>query len=202
MRPSSQPDGEAPFFVNPDELFRLGDFFPMSGDTHAAKINSTVRFILIAGSLILLHHYDKSVFYVALAALVLAVVLFGRCTESFEGAPGSGSLDVARAPKPVDRPCQMPTAENPFGNFMLADITDNPDRPGACDPETVKDEIDDQFYANLYRDTTDLFENKNSQRQFFSMPNTRIVNDQTAFARACLGNSGRLRALGQRYFSP
>lgn len=98
--------------------------------------------------------------------------------------------------------CQMPSPNNPYGNVMLTDYADRPDRPKACDPLKVKEESDDIFYENLFRDTTDLYEQNNSKRQFYTMPNTKIPNDQTAFARSCFGESGKLKALGQRYFSP
>lgn len=111
---------------------------------------------------------------------------------------GAYDLGAYRDPKP----CQMPLKNNPYGNMLITDISDRPGRPEACDPELTKDESDDIFYENLYRDTTDLYEQANSKRQYYTMPNTKIANDQTAFAKLCFGNSGKLKSLGQRYYSP
>lgn len=190
---------EAPFFVSFDDLFKSFNFFPGSGDTGAQRINSTFRFMLIAGSLIFLNYYDETLFYASASILVLSVFYFNSRYESFE-SPASGEARETLKPRlPDSLECRRPTPDNPFSNYLL---TDPADRPAACDPEEVAEEIKDYFYANLYRDTTDLYEKKNSQRQFYSMPNTRVANDQSGFARACFGDSGRLKALGQRYFSP
>ena len=34
--------------------------------------------------------------------------------------------------------CQMPSGDNPMGNVLLTDITDNPNRPPACEYSSVR----------------------------------------------------------------
>lgn len=207
---------ERPVFVDPMAIFNGTDFAPFSGESYASKINSTFRFVAIAAILLWLRSFDQYMFAIGIG-FVLASVFWpssswpplpasrpardrsysGRdaCAEKFEGA-GRERREVSALP------CQEPTKENPFANVMLTDYSDNPDRPGACDPGKASELIDDAFYEGLPRDSDDIYETGNSRRQFYTMPNTKIPNDQTAFARLCMGDSGKRKSLGQRYYSP
>lgn len=86
------------------------------------------------------------------------------------------------------RPCTKPTDNNPFMNFLLSDYIDNPNKPSACnivnelDRDKINDDATNKFNINLYRDLDDLFEKKNSQRQFYTTAVTTNPNDQKAFA--------------------
>ena len=87
--------------------------------------------------------------------------------------------------------CTKPTIANPFMNFTMADrMTFDKDgsiynRPPACDTDDpeIKKLIDNAFNNNLYKDTSDIFGKMNSQRNYFTMPYTTIVNDQESFTK-------------------
>ena len=51
----------------------------------------------------------------------------------------------------------------------------------------LKKDIEQNFNHNLYRDVSDLYGKSNSQRQYYTTPNTQIPNDQTSFAKWCYG---------------
>ena len=70
-------------------------------------------------------------------------------------------------------------------NVLISDY--DKERLPACDPEEKKDEMLDFYNENLYRNVEDLFERKNSERQFYTLPTTTIPNDQTAFAKWLYG---------------
>ena len=90
------------------------------------------------------------------------------------------------------------TKKNPFGNVLLTDIADTPDRRAAAPSfnPVVYDEIDKavkkqtqmlnpsivntnkQLYGDLYEN----YQKDNSMMRFYSTPNSRIANDQGAFA--------------------
>lgn len=79
--------------------------------------------------------------------------------------------------------CKRPTADNPFMNPSITEYnTFNP--PVACnaDNEEIKALIEEKFNANLFMDIDDLYDMKNSQRQFYTIPMPAIPNDQTEFA--------------------
>jgi len=81
--------------------------------------------------------------------------------------------------------CRKPTEENPFMNPSVDDFNKE-NVPVACnaDDEDIGKEIRSSFNADLYRDIEDVFDKKNSQRQFFTIAHN-IPNDQEAFARWC-----------------
>ena len=89
--------------------------------------------------------------------------------------------------------CRMPTSDNPMMNPTLNDtLIYNP--PIACnsdDNDISKDNLDkqisDSFNQDLYRDVSDLFETKNSQRQFYTVPQSNPPNT-VDFAKWLYGN--------------
>ena len=83
--------------------------------------------------------------------------------------------------------CRRPTVDNPYMNPSVNDFNkEEIPPPVACnaDDEDIHKEIDKTFDADLYRDLEDVFNRKNSQRQFFTVPHN-VPNDQEAFARWC-----------------
>jgi len=96
------------------------------------------------------------------------------------------------------------TKKNPMGNVLLTDIMDDPNRLSAApsfNPD-VYDDIDksvkkqtQMLYPGiintnkqLYGDLVDNYDLDNSMMQFYSMPNTRVCNDQGAYAEYLYGN--------------
>jgi hypothetical protein len=187
-------DHEPVFFQDPSILFRDGrafDLAPYAGDSYAGQINSSARFIIYVLTLVLSYAIDPFL----LAMVVCAAIFFYVRHQNNLGASGKRSVGVVPEVAPT---CQEPTPENPFGNFLMNEYEERPNRPPGCDPALVKDEIDAQFYHNLYRDATDLYENQNSQRQFFRMPVTEVCNDQRGFASFCFSEMGARKAQGIR----
>lgn len=93
-----------------------------------------------------------------------------------------------------------PTTENPLMNVMLTDIKDNPNRNKAAPAANpiIQEEInkktenitknnfeDDNIDKKLFRDLGDSMNLDMSMRQFYTMPNTRVSNDQKSFAEFC-----------------
>ena len=111
--------------------------------------------------------------------------------RTVQGPFGPQAVDYVPAPAaPADEACVLPTASNPFGNFLLTDHADRPDRAPACEYDFVKDDIRREFNDGLPRNVGDVYERQNSQRQFYTMPNTRSLPDTKAFAEFLYGNSG------------
>lgn len=81
--------------------------------------------------------------------------------------------------------CRKPTKDNPFMNPSVMDFN-QPNVPVACnaDDEDIADDLPLKFNEDMYRDLEDVFNRKNSQRQFFTVHHN-IPNDQEAFARWC-----------------
>jgi hypothetical protein len=88
----------------------------------------------------------------------------------------------------------MPTKENPMMNVMLPEINDNPNRKpaGPSFNKSVEKEIDNSVISNLdkrlFKNLGDNIAHQQSMRNFYTMPNTQIPNDQKAFAEFCYGS--------------
>jgi len=112
-------------------------------------------------------------------------------------------MKVAAASSPSGLTFQAPTPQDPLMNVLLTDIADRPNRPAAEPAFNPKVEraINDsaqQFVVEdlggnpnledrLFRDLGDNYEFSNSMRNYFATPNTKIPNDQHAFAEYCYG---------------
>jgi hypothetical protein len=96
------------------------------------------------------------------------------------------------------------TKKNPFGNVLLTDIMDNPDRKSAApsfNPD-VNDDINKvvkkqtqmlnpgiiNTNKQIYGDLLDNYDLDNSMMRFYSTANTRVCNDQGAYAEYLYGN--------------
>jgi len=95
------------------------------------------------------------------------------------------------------------TKKNPMGNVLLTDIMDNPDRLAAApsfNPDVYED-IDKAVKKQsqmlnpgiintnkqLYGDLKANYDLDNSMMQFYTMPNSRVTNDQGAFSQYLYG---------------
>ena len=110
---------------------------------------------------------------------------------------------VAASSSPSGLTFQAPTPQDPLMNVLLTDIQDRPTRPAAepaFNPKVERDinESAQQFVVEdmggnpnledrLFRDLGDNYEFSNSMRNYFATPNTKIPNDQHAFAEYCYG---------------
>jgi hypothetical protein len=112
---------------------------------------------------------------------------------------------AAPSPSPSGLTFQAPTPQDPLMNVLLTDIQDRPNRPAAepaFNPDVERDinqstktfvvnDVDGNnanFEDRLFRDLGDNYEFSNSMRNYFATPNTRIPNDQHAFAEFCYGS--------------
>jgi len=79
--------------------------------------------------------------------------------------------------------CKKPTKDNPFMNPLLNDI--NKETPLACNSndDEINVEMENKFNKDLYKDVSDLYDIKNSQRQFYTVPVTSNPPDTTTFAK-------------------
>lgn len=147
---------------------KLVEFYPTPDMTYEEKLNSLLRFSAYLGFIVSI--YKKDIKYMAIPAFYACFsILVYEYRDIKEG------LD--------DRKCVRPTSDNPFMNVLPMDYIDNPTRGPACnvmDPE-VKKEIDKYIDNDIYKDVNDPFDNENSQRQFYTMPNTTIPHDTEDF---------------------
>lgn len=99
---------------------------------------------------------------------------------------------------------ETPTVKNPLSNVLLTEINDNPTRKPA--PPAYLTEVEEDINENvkqmiknenpnvkdldkrLFTEVGDNFTLDRSMRQFYSMPNTQVPNDQKGFAEFSYGS--------------
>ncbi len=181
------------WYNNLSVLFdNIDQFFPSKNLTRNEKINSLARFAIYYSILIMFFGQDSK--YLSISVIILLISIYIGSTEHFasilEGA-NKDNLDKVNTTK-----CQKPTKDNPFMNYTVGDLIDNPERLPACNYENVKDDIRKEFKSQTPTDISDIWGKFISDRNFYTMPNTDIVNDQTGFALWCFGDSGKCKTEG------
>jgi hypothetical protein len=179
------------WFDKPSELFRsdkITSFWPTNKQSANERINSSTRFVLYTACVLYLINRDIRVIVLAILAIGILFLLYK-----------SGSVkDVGVSPPLINTTvaasdCQRPTSDNPLGNVLLSDYTDNPNRPEACWYPSVKPQVEEyldntvKFGPARTRSPTAVYQRKAFARQFMTGPVSSIPGDQTGFAEWCYG---------------
>lgn len=172
------------FLLNPDSMTR---FIPDSNHTLVENLNACMRFAIYLTILLLIIKRDQHMLAIMIVVGVITsmVYLYDKSQlASKQELFDKLGLEKDKRSKEV---CMRPSPENPFMNVAITDYTDFPNRPRACDitRKSTKRQVADMFNNGLYRDVDDIFNKKASDRQFYTMPNTMIPNNQQAFAEWC-----------------
>lgn len=169
--------------MDPREIFqtdKLLDFWPTSKQSAKERVNSTTRFIIYASVVMYLINKDPRVF--ALAILVLAIMYYMYTANLISDGKVRPAYAEGRLAGLTRAQVSLPTFDNPMGNVLLTDYSDQPDRPSAAWYPSVRKEVAYEWSA------IHPFERvRDAERNFYTMPSTTIPNDQTAFAEASFG---------------
>jgi hypothetical protein len=170
------------WFDKPSELFRsdkILTFWPTDTQKSGERINASTRFILYASCVLYLIKRDIRVIVLGIIAVAVLFVLY--------------KLGVIKNTGVGSANCQAPTADNPLGNVLLSDYTDDPNRPEACWYPSVKPQVEEyldntvKYGPARTRSPTAKYQRKAFARQFITGPVSSIPGDQTAFAEWCYG---------------
>ena len=163
---------------------RLIEFLPTKDMSINEKLNALVRLSFYLSILLLICKNKYSYIIIFLGALIITYFIYvfrdhnDTCdlVEKFNSNNSNTNLKECN-----NQPCTYPTKNNPFMNILT---TDPRNRKPACKPnKVIKKKIEANFNHNLYRDVTDVFNRNNSQRSFYTMPNTSLPNKQDDFAK-------------------
>ena len=80
---------------------------------------------------------------------------------------------------------RKPDTDNPMMNMNIFDLYDNKMAIPTYNNPGVNKVVEDKLSDGLFQDSSDLFNTRNSQRQWYTMPNTESMNKQTEFAKWC-----------------
>jgi len=210
-------------FINLDQIYPFGKL------THIYRFNLIARLALYIVFMIILLNLNKILLFLPLILFLFSYYLslnnINQTTTASEvlyDVSGDNTISNNSNEIPVDvllnnniskNLCSKPTLNNPFMNYTLGDAfnkqtiidvksqnTENlVERLPACNYDDVKNDIRKQFRSILYTDLTDIWGKYISDRNFYTMPNTSIVNNQVQFANWCynMENSGLCKTLGK-----
>jgi hypothetical protein len=162
------------------------EFFPSRDHTSQERVNALVRLVAYATLAAFAYNRQPRTLVMGAATIAVVSVAFSGSTRT-ETYPNDSSAVVETAEALSDRACTKPTRDNPFGNVLLTDLCDA-SRPPACAYDSVKDDITAKFNDGLFRNSSDVYQKENSQRQFMTMPVTTSIPDTGAFANFLYGN--------------
>jgi hypothetical protein len=203
---------EPSILFNKDNVLQL---WPTQQMNFESKLNSISRLVILMTILGFIFTRNWNLVIIGLVTLGIIYGIYKLRKnnilnkEGFSLNPAFPNNSSALSPAPVTtNPVTLEsilrsdfhptTKKNPFGNVLLTDINDNPDRKSAApsfNPD-VYDEINSSVKKQtqmlnpgiintskqIYGDLKDNYDLDNSMMQFYSMPNTRVTNDQGAFA--------------------
>jgi hypothetical protein len=171
------------WYNNPGILFEnLGEFFPTNDLDRIGKINAIARLAIYYMISITIFGLNSQWYSVSIVLLIISYFL--GYYENFEEV------------KKTELKCTNPSKSNPFMNFTIGDYMNDVDRPAACSYDKVKNKMREEFRKDIITDPADLWGTNISDRQFFTMPWTTVVNNQSTLGKWLYGNSGECKNLG------
>jgi hypothetical protein len=210
-----------PFFTTNTKILLnnqyIMEIFPNSNMEYNQKLNAISRLIILLSLLALIFTRNISFFIIGIIGLIAIYILFINQSkpkltkENFQNIINDDMIPIQNKEITPDtlkqfmkNDFQMGDKKNPFGNVLLTDIGDHPERksaPPAFNPDVYEDitrstkklvqtlnpEIKNTN-KQLFGSLSDNFYLDQSNRNFFSTANTRVTNDQGAYAKFLYGN--------------
>ena len=195
----------------------ITELWPTADMTLESKMNAISRLVLLFTILGFLFTYSANILFIGIITLFVIYFVYNsrkkQSTHKKEGFYSEGKNQSAQIkitnPETLETNLRSEFEEihkkNPFNNVLLTQINDDPHRkaaPPSFNPD-VHDDINKQTkkmiqYLNpgikntnkqLFGDLGERYEfDTQSQWAFYSTPNTKVCNDQGAFANYLYGN--------------
>jgi len=220
-----------PFWTNdPSVLFNkdsITQLWPNQKMTNEAKMNAVSRLVILLTILGFILTRNIKIIFIGAITLAILFTVYKFRKQVFvnsliqnvgkkEGFSNSMATDskFSTDSKTTYNPVTLETVlrsnfhpttkKNPFGNVLLTDIGDSPDRLAAApsfNPD-VYDDIDSAVKKQsqmlnpgikntnkqLYGDLKGNYDLDNSMMRFYSTANTRVENDQSSFSKWLYGD--------------
>jgi len=188
---------------NPTILFNndhITELWPSSNLDYVSELNAVTRLVIL---LTIIGFFTSGFFKILVSAGITLVIIAMMYKSKRKGdvknkikdqivKEGFSNPNLYTAPKSS---FTMPTSKNPMGNVLLTEIKYNPKRPAAApsfNPEVEK-KINKSVGnvgpdPRLFLDLGDTLSFEQSMQRFYTTANSRVANDQTAFAKFCYGD--------------
>jgi len=171
------------------------------------KLNEISRLVIILSILGFIVTGGFRFLIIGFVTLAIIYIIYNIKKQSKEGFENDNLTKITSSDslrKMMKTEFQETTKKNPMGNVLLTDINDTPDRKSA--PPSFNVDVTNDINkstkqavqslnpgiknttSQLYGDLCEEYKFDESMRQFYSMPNTKVTNDQSAFAEYLYGN--------------
>lgn len=168
-------------------LFRpdkLKEFWPSKYHSYYERINAVTRFVIYCSVLLTIFKQDP--IYIMTGIIMIVLMGFFSKDQKNHKRENVAKISNPDYAEKIESKCQDPTPDNPFANpLVMGNVYKSP----ACPSNDAKDKINDAFFDNFIQNPYDFYNRKHSQREFYSVANTIVPNDQAGFAEWCWGNS-------------
>ena len=185
------------------------ELWPTQRMTFEEKMNSISRLVILMTLLGFVFTRNIQLLIICIITLAIIFTLYKVRKQQFVSSEGFKNNLTTNNNKTTTNPVTLDTVlrsdfhpttkQNPFGNVLLTDIGDSPNRKAAA-PSFNPDVYDDinnsvkkqtqmlnptivntnkQIYGDLY----DNYQLDNAMMRFYSTANTRVDSDQGAFAK-------------------
>ena len=178
---------------------RLLEFIPRANMSYSQRINSVVRFFGYAGIILFLLHNNYLFLYVPVVVLVITYCAYifqsVEIRESYRDLPiHNNNLKTNNLKTNMNgnennnKVCYRSTIDNPMMNPLP---TDDRKRMAACttwNDEEMAGIVETNFSHNLFKDVNDVYNRNNSQRQWYTVPDTTFGEGQWKFSQWLYGS--------------
>lgn len=176
---------ESKFWItNYKELFNNIYLFPNPEMSKNQILNSFTRYSIIMIFLFYFINSNSNWYYLPIGIIIGCILLY---TIDISKQKEEELEKIKNSIK-----CKSPTLNNPYMNIL---VTQDKQELPACDSreEEVKDLTNKYYKFNLYQNGEDLFDKKNMERQFYTMPSSTIPNKQNEFINWLYKNEGNCK---------
>lgn len=159
------------------------------------KLNAVVRFTIYYGILLYIFKRDKNILCLPFITVVITVYLHktskdDKQDDNFKGLMNTkGGTNLSEIDMMIDEintdVYRIPEIDNPMMNQNTFDLYENKKAIPTYNNPGVKRKVEETLDSQVFKDSNDLFNRRNSQRQWYTMPNTEAMNKQTEFAKWC-----------------
>ena len=178
----------------------ITEIFPIGKLSYVDKLNALTRIIIILS--ILGYFMTKSSKILISAAVTIVVIAIIYKIQKHKNAKHhvnkkdlkEGFASCANYEKHKTR-FTKPTKNNPLMNVLLPEIKYNPNRKAGAPSfnPSVEEKINESAGnvgpdPRLFLDLGDSINFEQSMQRFYTTANSRVANDQTAFAKFCYGD--------------
>ncbi len=166
-------------------LYNNLDFYPNKNMSRNELLNSLSRYSFIILIVFFFIGSSFNWFFFPIGIIISCVILFLLDIQNQEEKKLQKEKDSYT--------CREPNINNPYMNILVTQ--NNVDLP-ACDIDKPKisKEVDKLYKFNLYQNSSDIFDRKSLERQFYTMPVSTIPNKQGEYVNWLYKKDGNCKA--------